>query len=344
MKNKLSPPYISSLDLRTLNDAIIGIYRHLNRIANSADEITFKNTEDGTKEIIIKDGNKKYVSVSQKLRFGQDLKSVKDAQIKKVKKELTLNNVTNESKATMFDDAEFTGDTTVAGLNNNLTINGTSGAGTIRILGGATNHDAELILEADKSADTADSFKIYVRDAATNGDGLRFAKQHSNGTFVDMMKMTYGADAATSSQIDFYGKVSSNNIQFRDIKVHQWHSNDTNADYITFGGSQAEGDAVTDASNIETLFIAPYAGKLDSIKLQCTGAAGDTVMFLRVNGTDKSTVGVTGISSESTVTFDFTTLADAQREFSAGDRLRINFAPSSAPNYVTATSVWVYDV
>ena len=60
MKNKLSPPYISSLDLRTLNDAIIGIYRHLNRIANSADEITFKNTEDGTKEIIIKDGNKKY--------------------------------------------------------------------------------------------------------------------------------------------------------------------------------------------------------------------------------------------------------------------------------------------
>jgi len=57
---KLSPPYLRNLDLRTVNDAIIEIYRALNIISESADEITFRKSETGAKELVINNKGKKY--------------------------------------------------------------------------------------------------------------------------------------------------------------------------------------------------------------------------------------------------------------------------------------------
>ena len=124
------------------------------------------------------------------------------------------------------------------------------------------------------------------------------------------------------------------------IQTHAFYITGTSEVYLPFGPSAIEGSSTADSANDDTLFIAPYAGSLEFIKLQTasTGAApGATRMELRVNGTDGAYVQQT-ISNETTATFTWS----SDNTFSAGDRLRITFDTSAAAKYVSATSVWKY--
>mgnify|MGYP003132919611 CR=1 FL=1 len=55
--SKLSPPYITDLSLNSVNDAIMDIYRNLNILKDSADEITFELGNKGEKRLLVKTGN-----------------------------------------------------------------------------------------------------------------------------------------------------------------------------------------------------------------------------------------------------------------------------------------------
>lgn len=71
MKSKLNPPYLRNLSLRSLNEVLIEIYRALNIISDSANEVTFRKTETGAKELVINDKGKKYIDTSKMLHLTQ---------------------------------------------------------------------------------------------------------------------------------------------------------------------------------------------------------------------------------------------------------------------------------
>ena len=122
MPNKISPPYLTNLDLNSINDAIVDVYRHLNRISDSADEVTFTKTEDGSKKLVLNNNGKKYVEATYTVKFDSDTQAKKDEHKNKVKEKLSLDNVTNESKATMFTNPSFSGATTISTNIANETI------------------------------------------------------------------------------------------------------------------------------------------------------------------------------------------------------------------------------
>ena len=91
-KNKLTPPYLTSVNIKSLNDAIMAIYDTLNVIKDSADEVTFRKTRTGAKELIINDGGKKYKDTTG-ASFDADLISLKNKYLNKIKKNLSLMNL-----------------------------------------------------------------------------------------------------------------------------------------------------------------------------------------------------------------------------------------------------------
>ena len=100
---------------------------------------------------------------------------------------------------------------------------------------------------------------------------------------------------------------------------------------------------MTDAYNDDTLYIAPYDGKLEKIVVQSAVGvglpAGSTDIALRVNGTTQTAVNVT-IANETTATFTWS----VNNGFQAGDRLRIEFNSAVAAKYVSATSIWKFEL
>lgn len=77
MKNRITIQTLRDLDLNSLNEILADIYRELNRIADSSDEVTFRTTKEGTKELVIKDGPKNYVGASNLTNFSVDTHSAK---------------------------------------------------------------------------------------------------------------------------------------------------------------------------------------------------------------------------------------------------------------------------
>ena len=77
MKNRITIQSLRNLDLNSLNEVLADIYRELNRIADSADEISFRTTRDGNKELLINDGQKEYRDNTKLSRFGLNLSSEK---------------------------------------------------------------------------------------------------------------------------------------------------------------------------------------------------------------------------------------------------------------------------
>ena len=211
----------------------------------------------------------------------------------------------------------------------------------------------------DINAATSDTDKFLVSDSgnikyrtgtevlsdigasATTGDsGIVTTGELNSGSIAT----GFGNINNGSSTITTTGAISGGSFNhFLDVKIHQWYATNGAQDYIPFGASQVETNLITDAYNDDTLFIAPYAGTLEFLKIQCaTGVgatAGSTAIALRVAGTTKTAVTAT-IGNEATQTFSWS----GNNTFSAGDRIRISFDPSSAPKYVTATSVWKYSI
>ena len=208
-------------------------------------------------------------------------------------------------------------------LNNlgDLTIDGDLTVSGGDISGGT---DTSLVLSADLNVDV----KLDADNDA--GDTQYFRVLNASGV--------------AKATIDESGNLTANSYNhFMDVKIHQWYTTDGNQDYIPFGGSQVETSLITDAYNDDTLFIAPYDGSLEFIKIQSAVGvgtpAGSTNIALRVNGTTQTAVNAS-IANETTQTFTWS----ANNTFSAGDRLRISFDPALSPKYVTATSVWKYTI
>tara|TARA_R100001082_G_scaffold104805_1_gene76440 strand:+ start:191 stop:1540 length:1350 start_codon:yes stop_codon:yes gene_type:complete len=109
MKSRLNPPYLRDISLRSLNEAIIEIYRALNIISDSADEVTFRKAKNGSKELVINDNGKKYIDTSKNASFDANLRALKTKTKNDLKKELSLDKVTNESKATILHNPTITG-------------------------------------------------------------------------------------------------------------------------------------------------------------------------------------------------------------------------------------------
>ena len=57
IKNKIVPT-LTNLNLRNLNDIITEIFREINKVSKSAEEITFRINEKGQRELIINDKGK----------------------------------------------------------------------------------------------------------------------------------------------------------------------------------------------------------------------------------------------------------------------------------------------
>ena len=177
--------------------------------------------------------------------------------------------------------------------------------------------------------DSADAFVINT-DASYDGTLA------NNSFSIDASHNAIVAGSLTAASFN----------HFMDVKLHMFVTTDANQDYLPFGPSNIEGNSTGDSTNDDTLFIPPYDGKLIKLVIHhasSTGDAGATRINLRVNGSNKSFVQVT-LSNETSATFDFTTLADDQVSFSAGDRVRISADPATKLSYTTASSVWRYTI
>jgi len=173
MKSRGATPYLTSLDLKRLNEALIDIYRRLNEITDSANEVTFRNTRKGTKELLIKDNGKEYVDVSNLTRFAADLPSEKKRVQTNLKKDLSLDKVTNESKTTMFTDSQFAN----------------SGSASKPVISNGTSN----ILDISANAITQNDFKFRLKG------GTSFAS-----TIIQLMegasaRWSLGFDSSTES-------------------------------------------------------------------------------------------------------------------------------------------------
>ena len=145
MKNRITIQSLRDLDLNSLNEVLADIYRELNRISDSADEITFRSTKDNNKELVINDGEKQYKDITGLTSFGLDIHSEKSKKRDSVKEVLNLENVDNESKTTMFASPTFTGEPISSFIKHS--------GDTLPIKNNATDHThVELIGTVDKRA------------------------------------------------------------------------------------------------------------------------------------------------------------------------------------------------
>ena len=230
----------------------------------------------------------------------------------------------------------------------NLDSNGIDVQGNITSSGDLTVTGADITVGADSDGtdrnitfghstlktimgidDSADAFVINT-DASYDGTLA------NNSFSIDASHNAIVAGSLTAASFN----------HFMDVKLHMFVTTDANQDYLPFGPSNIEGNSTGDSTNDDTLFIPPYDGKLIKLVIHhasSTGDAGATRINLRVNGSNKSFVQVT-LSNETSATFDFTTLADDQVSFSAGDRVRISVDPATKLSYTTASSVWRYTI
>ncbi len=363
---KLSPPYLRNLDLRTVNDAIIEIYRALNVISKSADEVTFRKAKNGSKELVINDNNKKYIDTSKNASFDANLKALKTKNINNLKKELSLDKVTNESKATILHNPTITG--AVDGSEGKPVINTETSNKVIlgfnandedfylKLIGSGGAYDNGIQFFTGASAKWAmgyvqDSSTIFRINAGANLDADVLQLTDAGNLTIDG-NLT-AAETAASSETAKIAVLDSGAIKYRTavqmqaevkanlhIMTHNFDAAGTGAVYIPFGGSQMESAFTSDALDDETRFIAPFDGKLIRLIFQSASAGGATDALLRVNGTDGSGMTSTPIAgANTTVTL---TINSSSNSFSAGDRLRVKFDPTNAPDEIAMTSVWEF--
>jgi|TARA_R110002020_G_scaffold7117_1_gene30063 hypothetical protein len=120
IKKKMVPT-LSKIDLRNINEIIVDIYRELNNISKSAEEVSFRLNEKGQRELVIQDKDKQYKDVTGTAIFDIDnITSLKEKATTKIKENLSLDKVTNESKSIMFTNPSFTGDSKINTSDSNI--------------------------------------------------------------------------------------------------------------------------------------------------------------------------------------------------------------------------------
>lgn len=227
MPNKISPPYLTNLDLNSINDAIVDVYRHLNRISDSADEVTFTKTEDGSKKLVLNNNGKKYVEATDTVKFDSDTQAKKDEHKNKVKEKLSLDNVTNESKATMFTNPSFSGATTIS----------TNIANETRI-GNVNQADNHLVVYAPQD----NSGMLVFRDSVYDRWAIGYRHASNNTLRINPSKTVASADVFSltdAGNLSVDGTITSSNGTCGGIDTIAWNSWEFNIFRATGNGTLA---------------------------------------------------------------------------------------------------------
>ena len=135
-------------------------------------------------------------------------------------------------------------------------------------------------------------------------------------------------------------------ITQRDVKVAKYSSDGTQQRFIRFNTS---GVSNVTTANFNNFFIAPANGQLLSVQIRTTTVANNTdIKFHKESdgqptnhpftwsSTESDTVNIT--NANTTYTADFTS-----SNFTKGQVLGISVTPSSAPNDVNITAVFIFD-
>ena len=90
IKKKIVPT-LTRLELKNINEVIVDIYREINKVSKSAEEVSFRLNEKGQRELIIQDKDKQYKDVTGTAIFDIDnITSLKEKAKTKIKENLSL--------------------------------------------------------------------------------------------------------------------------------------------------------------------------------------------------------------------------------------------------------------
>ena len=218
-------------------------------------------------------------------------------------------------------------------------------------------HDDVLYVNPDKEninflvyGDGASGNKLnkvfFLSGSGAESDPHEFGYTDTN-FFVSGSKGSKGS-ASTLGTAVFGGDVVISGSLYsrqRDVKFSKYTATHSNLRFIRFNTSGVSSG--TGAGN-NTVIVAPADGSLISLSIRTTSAAGSTsISFhkasdgqsLPINPWTATETEVVDISSANTtyqVTFSSST-------FSRGDILGISIDPTSDPNDVNVTTVWLYD-
>ena len=164
IKNKIVPT-LTNLNLRNLNDIITEIFREINKVSKSAEEITFRINEKGQRELIINDKGKEYRDVTGVAVFDiNNVESLKNKAKTKVKENLEIDKVTNESKSTMFTNPSFTGSGTIAtNIDNEVRIGAANDADNHLVVYAPLDNSAMLVFRDMAGGSISDRWSIGYR-------------------------------------------------------------------------------------------------------------------------------------------------------------------------------------
>ena len=137
-------------------------------------------------------------------------------------------------------------------------------------------------------------------------------------------------DILTSDDITALGTINGK------LRYHTHHNMEFNSSaqkYIPINNISE----LTSIDKGRNTMIAPYDGKLVSVKVLTDNDAGASEINLNVNGVLGSSVGTTAVGANTVVTIAKGT------SFSADDILAVNFNPGNNPGDVSMTCLWEYD-
>jgi len=350
---------IKNLDLNSLNNVFQDIYRELNRISKSADEVTFTNTKDNGKKIVLNDNGKKYVEVTGTARYDKDTVSAQKRGIKQTKKDLAIDNVTNESKATMFTNPSFSGSSKINTVNSNIikfqyddSDNNTLvdvvtllKSPIIRFMAGAVPH-WKMGFDTD---DTVNKFKIDNGTGTTLADPSEFELDNSgnlvlSGTLTSSNGTCGGIDTIAWNSWEFNVFRAAGSASIAGARRYYRDTDDAD-DYRRWDAyfDNTTGSYVIATANIAGLFVVPEDCKVGAMYGQIAGdGSGSTTnpvielwKFTPSNGSSATLLNVAsvtanvGVSGDESYAFNQTS-SFTNNTLSAGDVIIPTLAHSNA--------------
>lgn len=349
MGKKLSIPRISKLDINSINLALIEVYRNLNKIANSADEVSYTENKNGYKELVINDNGKKYVDNSKPASFGPNIHSLKTKVQEDIKKELSLNNVTNESKATMFTNPAITGE---YGTGSNVALNTTTDNQLRVFANDASDHFEVRLIH---NATTALRNKLSFFQGGTPrwnigyiGDDVNILRVSQNTDLTTDVELTLNS----SGNLTTAGTVTSSNGICGGTRhfIHAGFNYSFTGGtliYVPINGYILESSGSSSRNEYQT-FVAPYDGYLNQVVVRSEEVCGDTIVGLHKSPTGTETpnataaVGVTVDMDTDDTPYKFA--FSSNNTFDAGDILAISFDPTNDANDTVCTIELIFDI
>jgi hypothetical protein len=250
----------------------------------------------------------------------------------------------SKDSATDRGTAVFGGDAVVSGsivINNSLSSppdttsyttfdvkGGVSGVSLIRGSSALSNNEHKVMILYGGSTQTPDSNMFSDMNFFVSGTiGSKDSDPPVKGTAV------FGGDVVISGSL--YTKQPH-------ITSHKYSSGNSNQQYVKFDTTGAQ-----QTPGVNNKFVVPAAGRVISVTMRSTTAAGNTdIAFHKasdgtasVNTTPSETIGINIASANTAYKVSF----GSPSQFAAGDIVCISVNPTNPPNDVNLTVVWVFD-